>query len=226
VELAGLELRIGAVDMARRHLEEATALVPGNTWPSAKLGELELVYGDLRRAERIYRDLVAAGPQRSDLTNLGLVRFLLGDYASAVESYRRALEIEPGHVAVTFNLADAELALGRTAEARRLYDEVLKALAARPSLAPADRCLQAQCLVHLGQQSRAVELALDALREAPQDAEVTYQAAVVFALAGEDNSALALARKARKLGVQARWLSIPAFRQLRTNPEFRKLLDG
>ncbi len=220
VELAALELRSGDVDTARRHLEEAEKLVPGNTWPSAKLGELELVYGDLQRAERIYRGLVAAGAQRSDLTNLGLVRYLLGDYAGAAESYRRALEIEPGHVAVTLNLADAELALGRTAEARAHYRQVVEAFAAREPLAPVDRCLQAQCLVQLGEGRRAVGLALEALREAPKDAEVTYQAAIVFALADEDASALALVRKARELGIQARWFSIPAFRRLSADPAF------
>lgn len=224
VELASLELRAGEVDAARRHLEEATALVPGNTWVQAKLGELELVYGDLRRAERIYRDLVASGPQRSDLTNLGIVRFLLEDYEGAVESYRRALQLEPGHVTVTFNLADAELARGRTEEARVLYRQVLDALAIREKPSSLDRCLQAQCLVHLGEERRAVETALEALQESPRDAEVTYQSAIVFALAGEDSSALALARKARGLGVQARWLAIPAFAQLRDEPGFQALL--
>lgn len=224
VELANLELRAGEVDAARRHLEEAAALVPGNTWVQAKLGELELVYGDLRRAERIYRDLVAAGPQRSDLTNLGIVRFLLEDYEGAVESYRSALELEPGHLTVIFNLADAQLARGRTEEARALYRQVLDALAAREQPSSLDRCLQAQCLVHLGEGRRAVETALEALQESPQDAEVTYQAAIVFALAGEDASALALARKARGLGVQARWLAIPAFAQLRGDPAFQALL--
>jgi len=224
VELAHLELRLGAVDAARRHLETAAALVPGNTWPLAKLGELELVYGDLKRAERIYRDLVAAGPQRSDLTNLGIVRFLLGDYTGAAESYRQALGIEPGHVAVTFNLADAELARGRTGEALALYRQVFAALSRQEPLSPVDRCLQAQCLVHLGEGRRAVGMALEALQEAPQDAEATYQAAVVFALAGEDASALALAGKARGLGMQARWLTIPAFRRLRADPAFAALL--
>jgi Flp pilus assembly protein TadD len=224
VELAGLELRAGEVEPARSHLEQATALVPGNTWPLAKLGELELVYGDLRRAEGIYRDLVSSSPQRSDLTNLGIVRFLLGDYAGAAESYRRALEIEPGHVTVTFNLADAELARGRMNEARVLYRQVFDALAAREQLSPLERCLQAQCLVQLGEKRRAVEVALQALQESPQDAEVTYQAAIVFTLAGEDSSALALARKARELGIQARWLAIPAFERLRADPAFRTLL--
>ncbi len=224
VELAGLELRTGAVAPARHHLEAAALLVPGNTWPTAKLGELELLYGDLRRAERIYKDLVASGPQRSDLTNLGIVRFLLRDYAGAVESYRRALTMEPGHVAVTFNLADAELARGRRAEARAFYRQTLDALAARGQASPLDRCLQAQCLVHLGDRSRGVEMALEALQESPRDAEVTYQAAIVFALAGEDSSALALVRKARELGVQARWLTIPAFERLHPDPAFQALL--
>lgn len=224
LELADLELRTGEIAAARRHLETSAELVPGNTWPIAKLGELELVYGDLRRAERIYRDLVAAGPQRSDLTNLGIVRFLLGDYAGAVESYRRALEIEPGHLAVTFNLADAELARGRENEARVLYRQTLARLAAKNQPSPVDRCLQAQCLAHLGEGRRAAGMALEAVQESPQDSEVAYQASIVFALAGEDGSALSLIRKARSLGVQGRWFSIPAFKRLQEDPTFQALM--
>lgn len=224
LELAGLELRSGGVEPARRHLEQASALVPSNTWPKAKLGELELMYGDLRRAEAIYKDLVAAGPQRSDLTNLGLVRFLLGDFDGAAESYRRALEMDPGHLTVLLNLADAELARGQVDEARSLYRRTLGVLASRERLSPVERCLRAQCLVHLGEGRQAVEMALEALQEAPRDSEVTFQAAVVFALAGEDASALALARKARELGVQGRWLNVPAFGRLRVDPAFKALV--
>jgi len=226
LELAGLELRSGEIEPARHHLEQAAALVPGNTWPKAKLGELELLYGDLRRAEKIYLELVAAGPQRSDLTNLGLVRFLLGDYDGAVESYRRALKIDPEHLAVLLNLADAELARGRMDEARTLFQRTLATLAAREELSPVERCLRAQCLVHLGQRQEGVEMALDALQEAPRDAEVTYQAAVVFALAREDTFARTMARKARELGIQTRWLTIPAFEQLREDPDFQALLKS
>jgi hypothetical protein len=66
-------------------------------------------------------------------------------------------------------------------------------------------------------------MALEALQESPQDSEVTYQAAAVFALAGEDSSALALVRKARDLGVQARWFSVPAFEGLRADAGFQAL---
>jgi tetratricopeptide (TPR) repeat protein len=219
MRLADFELRDGDIVSARLHLEEAARLVPGNTWPVARLGELELAYGDLQRAAAIYRGLIAKGPQRSDLTNLGLVQFLLGDFEAAAVSFRRALALDPGHLAVTLNLADVELARGRRTEALALYREALTSLsrkAAASPLTPVERCLEAQCRAHLGEARQAVAIALEVLQGHPRDAEVTYQASLVFALAGEDASALALARKARELGMQERWFLIPAFRRLRS----------
>jgi len=225
--LAGLELRLGQVEAARHHLEQSLALAPGNTWPLAKLAELELLYGDLHRAERIYLDLLRANAHRSNLTNLGLVRYLLGDYAGAVDSYHRALAMEPGHLNVTLNLADAELALGRREEAMRHYAEVLAVLekksAALP-LEPTERMVEAQCLAHLGRGHEAVALVLDTLTAHPHEPELTYQAALVFTLSGEYGSALAFARKAVGLGVQPRWLATPGFESLLTDPAFRALL--
>lgn len=218
--LADLETRAGDSAAARRHLEEALNRVPGNTWVLAKLGELELLHGDLGRAERIYGDLVRSGPQRSDLTNLGLVHFLMGRYEQAVSDYRKALALEPGHLTVTLNLADAELALGHPDAAAGLYRQVLSSLEAKrrsATLQPVERTIAAQCLARLGQRQRAVETALEALQESPQDAEVAYQAALVFSLAGERTSAVALARKALHLGVQPRWFAIPGFDQIRAD---------
>jgi len=227
--LADLEVRQGQVAAARSDLEHALALAPGNRWPQAKLAELELLYGDLRRAETIYLRLIATTPHRSNLTNLGLVRYLLGDYAQAVESYRRALALDPGHLTVTLNLADAELALGQKQEAALHYRQVLAILEKKSADLPlesAEKTIQAQCLVHLGQPHAAVALALDAQAASPKEPEVAYQAALVFALAGENGSALALAKKAVGLGMQPRWLHVPGFESLRSDAAFRGLLAG
>jgi eukaryotic-like serine/threonine-protein kinase len=227
VALSELEARTGQLAPARQHLAGALRLAPGNTWVLAKMGEVELAYGDLSRAEQIYRGLVHAGPQRSDLTNLGLIHYLLGRYAEAAADYRRALEIEPGHLTATLNLADAEQALGHRREAGELHRQVLAALDAKEhgaSLLPIERTFRAQCLAYLGEDRNAVEVALGALQESPEDADVVYQSSLVLAVAGERASALALARKALSLGYQPRWLAVPAFSSLQSEPAFRELL--
>ncbi len=228
LRLADLEVRRGDVSAARGHLEELLGRVPGHTWALAKLGVLELVYGDLKRAERLFAELVASGPQRSDLNNLGLVRYLLGDFAGAVDAYRRALALEPGHWAVELNLADALLAQGQEEEARTLYARVLATLTAHAEtapLTPIEQTVTAQCLVHLGNRREAVAKALEAVQASPEEAEVAYQAALVLAVAGETSSALALGKKSLALGMGPRWFSIPAFAGLKAaDPELAQMV--
>jgi tetratricopeptide (TPR) repeat protein/tRNA A-37 threonylcarbamoyl transferase component Bud32 len=227
VALSELEARTGQLAPARQHLDDALRLVPGNTWVLARRGEMELAYGDLAQAEAIYRDLVRAGPQRSDLTNLGLVHLLIGRPAKAAAEFSRALEIEPGHVTVMLDLADAEQALGHRRQADELRRQVLATLEAKEhgaSLTPLERALRAQCLAYLGDAHKAVEVALGALQESPADVEVVYQSALVFAVVGERASALALSRKALSLGYQPRWFEVSAFDSLRSDPAFRELL--
>ena len=229
LRLADLEGRHGRVQDARRHLERLLALVPGHPWARAKLAEIELTYGDPERAEALYLQLVADDPHRSDFTNLGLARLLMGRYARAAQSFRKALAMAPGNAVATLNLADAEQAQGHEDEARTLYGQVLATVgegAAERSLTPVEDMIRAQCLARLGKSDAAVELALATLRRAPEEAEVAYQAALVFVLAGEDASAMASAKRALELGVAPRWFSLPAFSSLAERPELQGLLGS
>jgi serine/threonine-protein kinase len=224
--LADLEYRNGEIAPARRHLETLLERSPDNLWGLQKLAEVELMAGDLDRAERIYRGLVQRAPLRSNYTNLGLARFLNGRADEAVAAYRKALEIDPGHVTVTINLADAELSRGRLEEARALYAQALAALdasSAASTLGPQDRMLQAQCLAHLGRTREAVKLAESTLRQNPNNPEVLYLGSLVYGLTGERMSSLINAESALAHGVQPRWFSI---HPLRNDPEMRALLQG
>lgn len=225
--LADLELKAGRIADARRHLEELLARSPGNLWGLDKLGTLELLAGDPARAERLYLDLIRLQPQRSHYTNLGLARSLLGRHAEAVAAYREALELAPGHIAVTLNLADALLAFGREAEARSLYNQVLRRLAANEaaaSLSPMDRMIRAQCLAHLGRTREAVAVAQTTLRESFDDPQIVYAASLVYALAGDRASALVNAQSALEKGIQPRWFTLAAFGDLKEDPELQALL--
>jgi tetratricopeptide (TPR) repeat protein len=225
--LADLELKAGRVADARRHLEDLIARSPHNIWGLDKLGNLELLVGDAARAERLYLDMIRIQPQRSYYTNVGLARSLLGRNEEAVAAYRQALALAPGHIAATLNLADAELALGKDAEARSLYQQVLKRLEANEAAAalpPLDRMAKAQCLAHLGRYREAVELTQRTLQRNPEDPQVIYTASLVYALVGDRASALVNAKIALDKGVQPRWFTLAAFGPLRSDPELQALL--
>lgn len=228
-ELADLEQRIGRTDDAREHLRALLDRSPGNAWGRESLANLELFSGDLKRAEQIYRGLLETGTKRPWLTNLGLTRFLLGDYAGAVEAYQKALALDPGHLLVRFNLADAELARGNRPAALAHYSGVLEGLKenqAAAGLTPGDRMLQAQCLAHLGQKVEAAEIAQETLQQHPDQSGLIYSAALVSAVIGDENAALANARRALELGTQPRWFQVPAFARLRKDPRLSRLLQA
>ena len=225
--LADLEIKAGRIAAARHHLEELLARSPNNVWGLDKLGNLELLVGDPARAERLYLDLIHLQPQRSYYTNLGLARSLLGRHEEAVAAYRQALALAPGHVAVTLNLADAQLALGREDEAQSLYHQVLQRLEATEAaagLSPTDRMIEAQCLAHLGRPREAVTVAQRTLQQSFDDPQIVYAASLVYALVGDRASALVNAQSALEKGIQPRWFTLAAFGPLRHDPELQALL--
>jgi eukaryotic-like serine/threonine-protein kinase len=226
--LADLEARQGQIQKARQHLGEILSASPGNVWALEKLAGIELVFGDLERAERICLDLTARAPQSRYFDTLGVARVFLGRFEDAISAFRQALAIDPDNVYTTMNLADAELNLGRTKEAQTHYRLALQGLETnRPpgGLNLDDRLAQAQCLARLGRTREAVEIVLTVLRQNQEDPYLLQSAALVYTLVGDRASALVNAQKALEKGVHPRWFTVPAFAPLGNDPEFRRLLD-
>jgi serine/threonine-protein kinase len=223
--LAQMEIRLGEIAAARANLEALLKRSPGNVDGLSLLALLELSSGDLHRAVALYGELVRRAPGPAQLGNLGLAYFFLGRYAEAAAAYRQLVEQQPRNPFFALNLADAYLLLGRTAEAQELYRRVLELAAEDPSATtPQLLTVKAQALAHLGQGRQAVAAVQESLRLAPSDASVAYEASLVYALLGEEDSALANAERALDLGYGARWFSFPWFESLRRNPELHKLL--
>jgi serine/threonine-protein kinase len=226
--LANLEARTDHLGDARSHLARILSMSPGNLWALEKRAEIELLFGDLKRAEAFYQDLIQRAPQRTYFTNLGAVRVLQGRYEEAIAPFRQALALNPDHAAASLDLADAELALGRTEEAKEHYRTALRRLESntpRGGLSPLDTMARAQCLAHLERQTEAVMAAERALQKKPDDPNILMQAAQVYALVGDRASALAQINIALEKGVQPRWFELPAFSSLYADPEFRRLLS-
>ncbi len=227
LEVATLEFRLGASDSAQLRLKGLLAAQPDNQFVLENIAALEVGFGDLKRAMTLYERLIRVRPTRPYFTNLGFVRFLLGDYAGAAEAYRRALALKPSHLLTRFNLATALEAQGDLVEARRLYGTLAKELAAGPPFLDArTRMLYAQCLARTGNGADAEQIADEVLKQRPEDVQVLNQAAQLYALLGDRVSARYYALLALKKGLRREWFTIPEFRSFKEDPEFRALLDS
>lgn len=227
-ELVWFEMNHDMVDDARSDLDK---MDPKNLWVREQLAFLELNYGDLARAEQLYLGLALSNPrQRTYFTNLGLARWLRGNYHAAVEAFSQANEIDFGHTIVSLNLADAELDLGNRDAAKGIYGDVLKILEVTrqgTNLSAQEEMIKAQCLARLGYPGFAEEAraaAQRALDLAPGDAQRLYEAALVYSLLGDRESALSRATESVRRGIRPRWFRISAFASLRQEPEFQALL--
>jgi eukaryotic-like serine/threonine-protein kinase len=225
-DLAFMEYQQGRDDDARRHLNEALRLAPGNRNSLSLLAQIELAHGNAQRAADLYSALILRSPGPSEMNNLGLADFLLGRYPDAGERFRTALAQEPRNPVYALNLADTLLLTSRRPEAEALYRRVVELIDHDPSGAtePQFLTVRAQALAHLGRGREAVAAVQEALRLAPDSEPTAFEAALVYCLLGEESSALANADKALKLGTEPRWFDLPWFAPLRAHPEFQALL--
>ncbi|MBB3059555.1 serine/threonine-protein kinase [Microbulbifer rhizosphaerae] len=209
---AALAIRNGDVDTARDKVDKILNLTPGNTLALGQRGLVELLYGDVDRAVSIYKRLLEIKRHRSYLVNLGLALMLKENYQEARVNFTYALEIQPGHRVAILNLADAEMALGNREIALDLYRSVLNQKKPRGDEGAYGKMVRAQCLAHLEEYGMAIELTLEALSSSPEDPEIAYQAALVYSLVGEYESAIVNARAALRRGMDRRWFNLPVFR--------------
>ena len=219
--LSDMVYRAGDIPAARQALEACLDRLPDNFDTLSRLAQLELLSGSAQRSAELYERLVERWPGETELTNLGVAYTLLARYDEAADRFQQALDRAPNSPYALYNLADAEWLRGEREQAAAFYTRVLEQIANDPD---PDHLLtlQAQAEARLGRLESAVEMAHEALRRAPDNPQVRYEAAVVFVLAGEELSALASARRAVELGVELRWFDFPWFEPLRERLEDSK----
>lgn len=172
----------GRYDEARRYMEKAVGTNERGSllqsYSSWCLGLMLYTTGDYRRAGQLAGEAAAICESQGDLTNAGEALWVAGMAAAATGRYTEAHE----HLRRSLTLARAtgfwrslvwalngfgavELALGRTAEARRLYEESL-ALFDRPGAARAPHRVDALTgLGHAALAERNIEQAKAHFRE-------------------------------------------------------------
>jgi len=220
--LANAEYRLGRLDDARHHLDALLQRSPGNIEGLKTLAAIELLR-DTGAAIVTLRQIAKSAPDADSLTNLGVALLLRRRYGEAEENFRQALKLQPSSLSAGLNLADCQLLQGHGAEARALYSGIVADAEHSKRNDWESLGNKAQALAHLGKPALAVEAIQQALRLTPDNAQLAYEAAVVYTIIGDQSSALYHAHRARAGGVDAYWFAVPFFDPLRARPEFQTL---
>lgn len=225
LDLALMQLRQGEVQAARSTLEDLLRRVPAHLGGEKLLAQVELESGSPARAVELYTGLLRRRRGFAELSNLGVAQLLLSDWEGAARNLEEAWALAPKSAPAALNLADALILAGRRDEALALYERVIELVAQDP--APGfwqTLSVKAQALAHLGRASDAAAAIQRATAAAPDNPQLAYEAALVYALIGDRASALASAERAVAGGFDRRWLALPFFDPLRENPEWVALL--
>lgn len=153
--------------MLKRLIATAAPGSPEQAFAKLELSEL-IVGDDPFRAARLARDVLELGPDPRAFGVLGIAHAMLGSFRAARRAYEHAVALEPEHPAYRHNLGHLlDVAFNRPREALR---HLAIARRARPD-EPAIVTSEAHALVRSGQAARALELLVQVLGWAAEEAE-------------------------------------------------------
>jgi tetratricopeptide (TPR) repeat protein len=219
----------GDLGGARQTIGRALEISPGNLFLLGLLAEVEMYAGNNTEAERLYRDLLGRRGSRLDRIHLGNCLYYQGKLAEAATLYREAAEKDPTDYLALANLADTRLAMGQIEPARMSYAEALRLCDAEYGRGVRRRALletRARCLAQLGRGPEAFLAIQEAVADYPDNPATMFMAALVAAVAGDDNAAIAWTGKALDAHAPAVWFTGPEFARLAADPRFRALTSG
>ena len=158
-----------------------TTARPGDNLAWRSLASVLGRVGQFKQAEAAFTRSLALLPSWFTLVDLGRAREDHGDYAGARAALARALEISPGNMIALANLADTEMYAGNSAQAERIYRDLLARRGQR-----LDRIHLGNCLYYENRFSEAAAL----YREAWEKDRTDY-----LALANLADTQLAMGEK-------------------------------
>ncbi len=117
----------GQNDEAVRAFEKAIELEPAQEGNYLGLGTIYLEQRQFRPARAVAEDLLARHPDSCNGYILkGMAQLQLGEFTDAVESYGRALQLDPTAPEAHVGLASSQWSAGMTAAAANTFEENLK----------------------------------------------------------------------------------------------------
>ncbi len=186
-------------DEAIAAFSKVTTLQPDSYVGFSQLGTAYHATGKTDLALLNWQRANALRPSAPTLGNIGALHHSRGEFAEAIDAYRRAIELRPNAAITHRNLGDALSRLGRRGEAVTAYQRAVELGEAELKVNPQNPRMVATLAVYLEKAARSRQATArisEALALAPTDMDVLYRAAVIHALRGEADEAMKFLRQA------------------------------
>ena len=220
--------KFGENQGALQACQRVTELAPDNPTGWANLGAADYRVGQLEKCIAALQKAINLQPKAEFYSQLGTAHFFAGQRDLSVTDFFRAVELLPKSALFRTNLADAYRWSAQKDKAPGAYAEAIGAandiLAANPQDATALGCL-AICYAKTGETGRALDYIQRARGIDPNDNDLMYREATVYALAQQDSEALKSLGNALRNGYslsEAR--NDPELAELRKTPGFALML--
>ena len=149
---------------------------------------------------------------------------LKGEYQSAFAQFSQAVNNNPLNTTWLINLADTEYLMGNIGRAQKTYQNILALTNEKDDWE--SLLVRSQAHAQLGNFEAAIRLLLQVQHLVPDNAEVYFNSALIYALIGEHTSALVQAQLAIEGGIGAVWFRLPWFDTLCNEKKFIHLLSN
>jgi Flp pilus assembly protein TadD len=203
-DLGQLYLSWGKSSEAVAAYDKAFELVPDNASVLGNVGSAYYYLGEFRKAALAYERSLEFDPTASAYSNIATLWFYEGEFERARENYEKAAEMTPRDYRVWSNLADAESQIdGMQESAQSHYREAFgmadELLAINQTNNEA-LVVSAWCAANLGMDEQARERVEQALSIAPDDYNVSYVSATVYAVLGAQEELQSSVQRSIELG--------------------------
>jgi len=197
--LANFLVRRADYAQAERVLQQAVAKFPANSFLVRRLGVVYFLEGKLDAAAASFQSAIQSRPHAEAYMDLGQVYLHQRKFGAAITALESAATLKPRSFSIEADLADGYQWNGETSKAKARYQDAQELSRASLTVNAQDLdalMVAAYCAAALEERREALDSLNAALRHAPEDAEVNYYAARVYARLGDEGSARDWAQKA------------------------------
>src|SRR5277367_2097842 len=207
---------------------KVVALVPDSFHGYDNLGAAYLGEGQYSQAIETFKHSISIRPSAYAYSNVGTAYFYMHRFDDAAINYEQSLKLDDGDFAIWWNLAEAYYwSPAKKPQAEHAYRQCISLGSPRLAVNPRDvdaMGVLAVCHAMVNDRKGALDLLQSAYALGPQDAELSFKAAIVYTQLHDEDRAVQRLGEAIAAGYSAKLASdTPIFDQLRSNPRVQEM---